>query len=57
MFQCLLPDLEHCGEDTRRLAKTFLEYSQHLRRIYCRSVLDHSHHTDVTSRLWSPTLI
>ena len=38
MFQCLLPDLEHCGEDTRRLGKTFLEYSEDLRRIYCRSV-------------------
>ena len=36
MFQCLLPDLEHCGEDTRRLGKTFLEYSEDLRRIYCR---------------------
>ena len=34
----MLPELEHCGEDSRRLGKTFLEYSEDLRRIYCRSV-------------------
>ena len=49
IFQCLLPDLEHCGEDTRRLGKTFLEYSEGLRRIYCRLVLSNS---DVTSGFW-----
>ena len=39
MFQCLLPDFEQCGEDNRRLGKTFLEYSEDLRRIYCRLVV------------------
>ena len=39
MFQCLLPELEQCGEDTRRIAKTFLEYSEDIKRIYCRSVM------------------
>ena len=35
-FQCLLPELERCAEDTRRLGKTFLEYSEDIKRIYCR---------------------
>ena len=36
LSQCLLPQLERCGEDTRRLGKTFLEYSEDIKRIYCR---------------------
>ena len=33
---CLLPDLERCGGDVRRVGKTFLEYSDDIRKIYCR---------------------
>ena len=33
---CLLPDLERCGGDVRRVGKTFLEYSEDIRKIYCR---------------------
>ena len=33
---CLLPDLGRCGGDVRRVGKTFLEYSEDIRKIYCR---------------------
>ena len=32
----LLPDLGRCGGDVRRVGKTFLEYSEDIRKIYCR---------------------
>ena len=32
----LLPDLGRCGGDVRRGGKTFLEYSEDIRKIYCR---------------------
>ena len=41
-FQCLLPDLERCGEEVRRVGKTFLGYSEDIRKIYCRLGLSFS---------------
>ena len=34
--QCLLPELERCSEDTQMIARTFIEYSKDMKRIYCR---------------------
>ena len=34
--QCLLPELERCGENTQMIARTFIEYSEDMKRIYCR---------------------
>ena len=35
----LLPQLESCDMNPTLIAKTFLEYCQHLTRMYCRLVL------------------
>ena len=35
----LLPQLESCHLNPTLIAKTFLEYCQHLTRMYCRSVV------------------
>lgn len=34
--QYLLPDLGRCRENSRMIAKIFLEYSQDMRKMYCR---------------------
>ena len=34
--QYLLPELGRCGENSRMIAKTSLEYSDDMKRIYCR---------------------
>jgi len=34
--QCLLPELENCGYNIQTLSRTFIEYSDSLKRIYCR---------------------
>ena len=34
--QYLLPELRRCRENSRMIAKTFLEYSDDMKRIYCR---------------------
>jgi len=34
--QCLLPELVNCGESAQSIARTFIEYSEHLNRLYCR---------------------
>ena len=34
--QYLLPELGRCGENSRMIAKTFLEYTDDIKRIYCR---------------------
>ena len=34
--QYLLPELERCGEQSEMIAKTFLDSSQDIKRIYCR---------------------
>ena len=36
----LLPQLESCHLNPTLIAKTFLEYCQHLTRMYCRSVVN-----------------
>merc|ERR1719233_1457003 len=33
---CLLPELERCGANTQLIAKTFIDYSDDLNRLYCR---------------------
>ena len=42
---CLLPDLGRCGGDVRRVGKTFLEYSEDIRKIYCRC-------TTMSTKIW-----
>ena len=39
----LLPQLESCHLNPTLIAKTFLEYCQHLTRMYCRSVVSAYH--------------
>ena len=41
----LLPDLGRCGGDVRRVGKTFLEYSEDIRKIYCRC-------TTMSTKIW-----
>ena len=41
----LLPQLESCHLNPTLIAKTFLEYCQHLTRMYCRSVVNQEYLT------------
>ena len=34
--ECLLPELESCEENSHMIAKTFIDLSKDLERIYCR---------------------
>ena len=33
---CLLPELESCEANTQLIAKIFIDYSEDLKRLYCR---------------------